>query len=123
MSYPPSFKNTSILVQGWAKDRGIYEQSTVINQLDKAQEELNETRDAVVRLQQLREIEPLFSGHEELVTRAAEQVIDGIGDTLVCLINASKMLDIDPENALWEAYLVIRDRKGKMVNGKFVKES
>ena len=49
------------------------------------------------------------------------EVKDGIGDTLVVLIGLSMQLDLDVTECLAAAYNEIKDRKGKMVNGVFVK--
>lgn len=51
-----------------------------------------------------------------------EEVKDGIGDTLVVLIGLSMQLDLDITGCLEIAYNEIKDRKGKLVNGVFVKE-
>ena len=50
------------------------------------------------------------------------EIADGIGDMLVTIIIAARMLELDPTTCLEQAYNEIKDRKGKMVDGKFVKE-
>lgn len=50
------------------------------------------------------------------------QLVDAIGDSFVTLIGMCHHLGIDPRSALDEAYEEIKDRKGKVVNGSFVKE-
>ena len=50
------------------------------------------------------------------------EVIDGIGDVLVVLIGLSMQLGISVEECLNIAYNEIKDRKGKLVNGVFIKE-
>lgn len=52
----------------------------------------------------------------------SDEMVDAIGDSFVTLIGMCHHLDIDPRSALEEAYEVIKDRKGKVVNGSFVKE-
>lgn len=52
-----------------------------------------------------------------------EQVKDSIGDMYVVLTILSMQLDLDIEECIKLAYEEIKDRKGKMVNGVFVKES
>lgn len=47
---------------------------------------------------------------------------DAIGDTLVTLIIFADILEIDPLEALREAYEEIKGRTGHTVNGGFVKE-
>ncbi len=49
--------------------------------------------------------------------------IDGIGDTVVTLICISMQLGLRFDDCLDYAYNEIKDRKGKLINGTFVKES
>ena len=98
----------------WANDRNIIEGSTAIKQLDKTSEEFNELQRAVA-VAQARPYE-----NEKAKNQAA--MVDGFGDVLVTLIIAAKQLDIDLEDALAAAYEEIRHRKGRLVNGLFVKE-
>lgn len=97
----------------WAADRNILEGSTVIKQLDKTSEEFNELQRAVALC--------LESDYHN-ARMYKEEVVDAYGDILVTLIISAKMLDIDLEDALAQAYEVIRHRKGKMISGRFVKE-
>lgn len=50
------------------------------------------------------------------------QVIDSIGDMYVVLTILALQLDVPIEYCIKQAYDEIKDRKGKMVNGVFVKE-
>lgn len=54
--------------------------------------------------------------------RHISQVKDAIGDMYVVLTILSMQLGLDIESCVAAAYDEIRDRKGKMVNGVFVKE-
>ena len=47
---------------------------------------------------------------------------DAIGDTLVTIIVLAHQLDLDVTECLSIAYEEIKNRKGKMVNGTFIKE-
>lgn len=47
---------------------------------------------------------------------------DALGDTLVTLIILADILGYDLKECLQEAYDVISKRKGKTINGSFVKE-
>lgn len=47
---------------------------------------------------------------------------DAIGDTLVTIIVLAHQLDLDVTECLSLAYEEIKNRKGKMINGTFVKE-
>ena len=51
-----------------------------------------------------------------------EQTIDSIGDIYVVLVILCMQLDLDINDCIKAAYDEIKDRKGKMVNGLFVKE-
>lgn len=92
----------------WADDRNIFENSNAIKQISKTQEELDETLDALKRLEQ---------GEESIL-----EVADGIGDMLVTIILLAEMVELSPVDCLADAYDEIKDRKGKMVDGLFVKE-
>jgi|SRR5690625_1245398 len=48
---------------------------------------------------------------------------DAIGDMYVVLTILCLQLDLDIEDCIEMAYEEIRDRKGKLVNGSFVKDS
>lgn len=50
-----------------------------------------------------------------------EKLIDSLGDTLVTVILLAQMEGLDPTKCLESAWQVIADRKGKTVNGSFVK--
>ena len=92
----------------WAKDRNIFENSNAIKQISKTQEELYESLTA------LREIE---QGKESIL-----DVADGIGDMLVTIILLAEMVGLNSVDCLADAYEEIKNRKGKMVDGLFVKE-
>ena len=94
-------------VEFWAHKRGIFDAADPLAQLDKTQEELNETIEAVKND---------FHGNDHT------EIADGIGDMLVTIIIAAKMMDLDPTTCLEQAYNEIKDRTGKMVDGKFVKD-
>ena len=92
----------------WAKDRNILENSTAIKQIHKTREELYET---------LRALRDLEDGKESML-----DVADGIGDMLVTIILLANIVGLDSVDCLEDAYEEIKNRKGKMVNGFFVKE-
>jgi len=94
----------------WAESKGIFEKSTAIKQIGKTQEELLETLHALV-------IYDLVDLKHKLA-----DVEDGIGDMLVTIIILAKMVGLDSVKCLDTAYNIIKERKGKMVNGLFVKE-
>lgn len=51
------------------------------------------------------------------------EVQDALGDIFVTVIGMCHHLDLDPEVCLAMAYEEIKDRKGKVVDGSFVKEA
>ncbi len=52
-----------------------------------------------------------------------DQIEDSIGDMYVVMTILSMQLGLDIEDCVLGAYNEIKDRRGKMVNGVFVKES
>ena len=103
-----SYEKLQEKVIEWAKDRNILENSTAIKQIHKTREELYETLTALRELEQ---------GKESLL-----EVADGIGDMLVTIILLAKIVGLDSVDCLADAYEEIKNRKGKMVDGLFVKE-
>ena len=91
-------------VENWAKEKGILSKATPIKQALKTQEEVTELCNAIIDNNRL-------------------EVIDAIGDIMVTLIIQAKMQDLSLEECLESAYNVISKRKGKMINGQFVKDA
>ncbi|WP_405100775.1 MazG-like family protein [Oceanobacillus sp. FSL H7-0719] len=60
---------------------------------------------------------------EGMAKGRTDQVLDSIGDVYVALTTLSMQLGIDIEHCIEIAYNEIKNRKGKMINGVFVKES
>lgn len=90
-------------VVAWAEDRGILEVGTVEGQMKKLLEEYEELDDALSRKHQI-------------------DVADAIGDMQVVLIILAEMRGLSATECLAGAYEIINQRKGKMVDGQFVKE-
>ena len=101
----------------WANDRNIFENSDATKQISKTQEELDETLDALKKLDLYKK-----SDNQLIRSEIMNEVADGIGDMLVTIILLAKMVDLDTVDCLTAAYDEIKDRKGKMVDGLFVKE-
>ena len=91
-------------VLDWSYARNIINGSDYKSQYMKAQSELGELADA------------LLKGNKD-------ETEDAIGDVLVCLINLAEQCDTSLELCLHKAYEQIKDRKGVMWNGAFVKET
>lgn len=59
---------------------------------------------------------------DEVASGARPERVDELGDVIVTLIITGTNLGIDIEEALGVAYEKIKNRKGKLINGVFVKE-
>jgi len=92
------------LIRQWADERGIYDKGDTKTQLIKLQEEMGELAKATLEKDQ-------------------PEVIDAIGDMVVVLTNLAHLNNVHIETCIAEAYNVISKRKGKMVNGTFVKDA
>lgn len=90
-------------VVAWAEERGIFEKSNPAGQHSKTLEEVQELTDAL-------------EAGDEYETK------DAIGDITVTLILQAKLHGWTLGECLEQAYNEIKDRKGKMVDGVFVKE-
>jgi NTP pyrophosphatase (non-canonical NTP hydrolase) len=88
----------------WADDKGILVPDNAPKQSMKIMEELGETMGAILK------------------GKNTDEVIDGIGDILVTVIILAKQLGLEPTECLESAWNEIKDRKGKTVNGTFIKE-
>lgn len=127
---PMNYEELSALVLQWGEDKGIFAKSTPLRQLDKTQEELDETKEALQKLAALTDQQILS---EKLLTDdpntldleedALAEAKDGIGDMLVTIILLAKMVDMNSVDCLQAAYDVIKKRTGKMVDGQFVKDN
>ena len=109
-------------VRQWGRDRNITgpnAKATLLSQLAKTQEELTETRDAAVLLNYLQETHHYNGSAHEAI---AEDLKDGIGDTIVTLILAADLAGLTIQECLQAAYDEIKNRTGSMVNGQFVKD-
>jgi len=90
-------------IEHWAIDRG----------LDEAQPEK----------QMLKLLEETGELAEGLNKADMDKVIDSIGDAYVVLTILSMQLDLKIEDCVNVAYDEIKDRRGKKINGVFVKEA
>jgi NTP pyrophosphatase (non-canonical NTP hydrolase) len=60
---------------------------------------------------------------QALLKKDAYEVKDAIGDMVVVLTNLAALEGMQIENCIDAAYGEIANRKGKMVNGTFVKQT
>lgn len=105
------FEEVEKMVIDWAKDRGIFEHSDIVKQLSKLEEEFNELKTAILSDDYIDELARI------------KDIIDAIGDMMVVQTLISHFLHTDLFTCYASAYIEIKDRKGKMINGVFVKES
>ena len=89
-------------IEKWVKDRNIHTADPKV-QMCKVIEEIGELATGInknnVKLQK-----------------------DSIGDSIVTLVSVSLQLGLDIRECIDMAYDEIKDRKGKLINGIFVKE-
>jgi NTP pyrophosphatase (non-canonical NTP hydrolase) len=100
-------------IRDWAKERGIYENGDVKTQFIKLTEEVGELSKAILKQDEL-------------------EMIDAIGDIVIVLVNLTELAPLYKgyteiekmtiEDCINSAYSVIKNRKGKMENGTFVKD-
>ena len=88
-------------VSYWQHNRNLIEGATSKDQVLKLIQEVGELSDSVCKQQDVK---------------------DDIGDCLVILINIAEREGTTLEECLQVAYEDIKDRKGKMIDGIFVKE-
>ena len=100
--YSHQKENVFDLIREWASERGLYENGDPKTQALKLVEEVGETCRAILK-----------KDHDE--------VVDGIGDCVVVLTNLAELQGVSIEECIDSAYAEIATRKGKMVNGTFVK--
>ena len=92
------------LIRKWAQERGIYDKGNSHTQYVKLMEEAGE----------------LAQG---LLKKDGYEIKDAIGDMVVVLTNLAALEGMQIENCIDSAYNEIANRKGKMTNGTFVKQT
>jgi len=91
------------LIRLWARDRGLYNGGDPKTQALKLVEEVGETCRAILK-------------------DDTKEIIDGIGDCVVVLVNLAELTGTPIEKCIDAAYNEIKDRTGKMNNGTFKKD-
>lgn len=87
----------------WAKERNLIKLGNAPKQLIKLSEEVGELGSAFLK-------------------NEYPEIKDAIGDIQIVLMILSEQLAIDYNQCLEDAYNVIKNRKGKTINGTFVKD-
>ena len=93
--------NHEQLIGQWHRDRNLIDGSTDKDQYMKLIQEAGELSDSLCK---------------------GKDIKDDIGDIMVVLINIMVRNNLTIEECLAVAYEDIKDRKGKMIDGIFVKE-
>ena len=92
------------LIRDWAQERGIYDKGNSHTQYVKLMEEAGELAEALLKNDRY-------------------EIKDAIGDMVVVLTNLAVLEGMQIENCIESAYNEIANRKGKMENGTFVKQT
>jgi len=90
-------------VKLWADEKNLLKKENSHAQMLKVLEEVGETAGALLK-------------------KKEKEIIDGLGDSFVTLIILCYQLNLEPEDCLQAAWEEIKNRKGKTVNGTFIRE-
>ncbi len=99
MNYLEHLENN---IKAWHHDRNLIDGSTDKDQYLKLIQEAGELSDNICK---------------------GRDIADDIGDMIVVLINIAERNDLNLTTCMEKAWQDIKDRKGRMVDGIFVKES
>jgi NTP pyrophosphatase (non-canonical NTP hydrolase) len=95
--------NAFVLIRRWAYDRNLVDGSNPQAQFVKLAEEMGELAEGIAK-------------------NKHAQAVDSIGDMVVVLTILAEQLGVTIEGCILTAWDEIKDRKGRMENGIFVKE-
>ena len=87
----------------WADERGLTQNGTIEKQFIKLQEEIGELAIGIMK-------------------NNKEEIIDAIGDCVVVLTILADLNGAKIEDCINSSYNVISKRKGKMIDGIFIKD-
>lgn len=96
-------QNKFDLIRSWAKEKGIFDKGDVKSQFIKLVEEVGELAHSIDRSN-------------------ADEFADAIGDCVVVLTSLAYLGGTSIEYCINSAYDEIKNRKGKMENGTFIKD-
>jgi len=91
------------LIRTWAKEKGIFDKGSVEKQFIKLVEEVGELAHSIDRANPV-------------------EFKDAIGDCVVVLTSLAHLGSVSIEECIQSAYDEIKNRKGKMLNGTFIKD-
>jgi len=92
------------LIRDWAYERNLVNGSDSFRQMTKLAEEMGELAHGIAK-------------------NRISEIVDGIGDMIVVLTILAAQNNVDIEECIKFAWEEIKDRKGQMRNGIFVKET
>ena len=99
-----TYANIEMQIVQWAEARKIIPNSTPATQLLKAVSEIGELADATIK-------------------NNRDEILDAVGDVMVCLVNYCALQDINLVDCMQIAYDQIKNRRGILLkNGVFIKE-
>ena len=90
-------------VKLWAENKNLLKKENTQAQMLKVLEEVGETAGALLK-------------------KKDKEILDGLGDSFVTLIILCYQLGLEPKDCLQAAWDEIKNRKGKTVNGTFIRE-
>mgnify|MGYP001266623018 CR=1 FL=1 len=90
-------------IKNWAQEKNLLKRENSKTQMLKVLEEVGETAGALLK-------------------KKDKEIIDGLGDSFVTLIILCYQLGLEPKECLKAAWVEIKDRKGKTINGTFIRE-
>ncbi len=122
-----TFEQTIKGIEAWGVEKGIYAESNVSSQLAKFLEETVDVKESVEKLICFKSLNLSDKPAETLKEMLDEaellkNVELEIGDVIVTLVGICKFLGLNLATCAELALQKISKRKGKMVNGLFVKE-
>jgi len=91
-------------IREWATERGLLQKGDAKTQYIKLQEEAGELAQAILKAKE-------------------DEFVDAIGDCVVVLTNLAAIKGYTIEHCINKAYEEIKNRKGAMISGTFVKSS
>lgn len=98
-----TMKSLISLTLAWSYERNVIKGSDSKSQLNKLIEEIGELAEGINK-------------------KIDKKVKDGLGDMLVVMINIAEQQNLTLQECLEHAYTEIKDRKGIMIDGIFIKE-
>ena len=132
-----SFEELDGLIEVWANNKSLIKYENRFKQFEKIEEEIAETKKAMIQLEILEEAYDVIckdsdnSTPEEVelikycatkISATINEIEDGIGDSIVTLSIFAKQNFTSALKCLNLAWDEIKDRTGKTVDGEFIKD-